>query len=136
LQLNGGSSFDLGRSPRTLPAGADEAGGTAVSSSTRYGTTSRRYSTTFTALRQARHEHVLQRLHGGERRDPWGRPVSEGASCEQRRWQFTGAGYRTPGDAWLAESARTRALEQRRIAREELRTRAVRETGGDEGRLR
>ena len=35
-------------------------------------TKSRRYSTTFTALRRARHEHVLERLHGGERRDPWG----------------------------------------------------------------
>ncbi len=85
-------------------------------------TKSRRYSTTFTALRQARHEHVLRRLHPDGRRDPWGRPVSEGASCEQRRFRFTGIGYRTPGDAWLAESAAARAREQRRVAREELRT--------------
>ena len=40
LLLNGGSSFDLGGSPRTLPPRADEAGGTAVSISTGYGTTS------------------------------------------------------------------------------------------------
>jgi hypothetical protein len=85
-------------------------------------TKSRRYSTTFTALRQARHQHVLQRIHGGERRDPWGRPVSEGASDELGWWEYTGSGYRTPGDAWLAESGRKRAIEQRRIAREELRT--------------
>ena len=38
-------------------------------------TKSRRYSTTFTRLRQARHEHQLRRQHGGEPRDPWGRPV-------------------------------------------------------------
>ena len=44
-------------------------------------------------------------------RDPWGRPVSEGASRE-RRWRTAGSGYRTLGDAWLAESgasARARA---------------------------
>jgi hypothetical protein len=84
-------------------------------------TKSRHYSTTFTALRRARHEHVLERLHGRERRDPWGRPVSAGASCELRRFQFTGIGFKTLGDAWLAESAAARAREQRRIAREELR---------------
>src|SRR5439155_6760009 len=85
-------------------------------------TKSRRYSTTFTALRRARHEHVLRRVHGGERRDPWGRLVSGGASCEQRRFRFVGLGYRTLGDAWLAECAAARAREQRRVAREELRT--------------
>jgi hypothetical protein len=83
-------------------------------------TKSRRYSTTFTALRQARHEYVLRRLHPNGRRDPWGRLVDEGASREQRRFRFTG-GYRTPGDAWLAECAAVRAREQRRVAREELR---------------
>ena len=71
----------------------------------------RRYSTTFTALRQARHEHVLRR--NGELRD---------RSCDVRRWHYSGSGYRTPGDAWLAESGRKRAVEQRRVAREELRT--------------
>jgi hypothetical protein len=84
-------------------------------------TKSRRYSTTFRALRQARHAHVLQRIHGGERRDPWGRPAREGASDELRFWEYTGSGYRTAGDAWLAESGRKRAIERRRIAREELR---------------
>jgi hypothetical protein len=91
-------------------------------------TKSRRYSTTFTALRRARHEHVLQQVHGGERRDPWGRPVREQACGELRRWHFTGSGYRTLGDAWLAESGRKRDEEARRAAREELRT------ASDEGR--
>jgi hypothetical protein len=83
-------------------------------------TKSRRYSTTFTVLRRARHEHVLRRLHPGGRRDPWGRPVSAGVSREQRRFVFTGIGYRTPADAWLAECAAARAREQRRVAGEEL----------------
>ena len=83
-------------------------------------TKSRRYSTTFTALRQARHEYQLRRAHGGERRDPWGRPVSDGASCEQRRWNYTGSGYRTLGDAWLAELGAQQARDSRRLAREEL----------------
>ena len=77
-------------------------------------TKSRRYSTTFTALRKARHEHVLRRLRGDEEHDAGGR-------CELRYWRYSGSGYRTLGDAWLAESGRQRALEQRRVAREELR---------------
>ncbi len=83
-------------------------------------TKSRRYSTTFTRLRQARHEHQLRRQHGGEPRDPWGRPVSERASVERRRWSLAGIGYRTLGDAWLAESGAKRRREERRVAREEL----------------
>ena len=81
-------------------------------------TKSRRYSTTFTRLRRARHEHQLRRAHGGESRDPWGRPVADGASVEHKHWAFTGTGYRTLGDAWLAESAAARARDQRRVARE------------------
>src|SRR4051794_38426362 len=84
-------------------------------------TKSRRYSTTFTRLRQARHEHQLRRAHGGERRDPWGRPMSDGVCVERRHWEFSGTGYRTLGDAWLAESAGATARERRRIARQELR---------------
>jgi hypothetical protein len=85
-------------------------------------TKSRRYSTTFGTLRRARHEHVLARLGDGRRRDPWGRPWRDGQTVEHKRYAFIGTGYRTLGDAWLAESAAARAREQRRIAREELRT--------------
>jgi hypothetical protein len=88
-------------------------------------TKSRRYSTTFTRLRQARHEHILRR--NGQQRDP---------SSEIRRWAYAGSGYKTFGDAWLAESGRKRAFEQRRIAREELRTAPVCHRDGDRGRLR
>jgi hypothetical protein len=84
-------------------------------------TKSRRYSTTFTALRHARHDHVLAQLHGGRRRDPWGRPWDAGETIERTQYAFTGLGYRTLGDAWLAETGAARAREHRRIAREELR---------------
>jgi hypothetical protein len=48
--------------------------------------------------------------------------TSHGQTVEQKVYRFTGTGYRTLGDAWLAESAAARAREQRRVAREELRT--------------
>ena len=67
-------------------------------------TKSRRYSTTFTALRQARHEHQLRR-------------AGELHARRIGRWRYSGSGYRTFGDAWLAESGRKRALEMRRVAR-------------------
>ncbi|HZD71953.1 MAG TPA: replication initiator [Actinomycetes bacterium] len=81
-----------------------------------WSTKSRRYSTTFTALRRARLEHATR-----ERRDPWGRPAAEGATVTLAEWRYAGRGYRTLADAWLAASAAARAREQRRIAREELR---------------
>jgi hypothetical protein len=83
-------------------------------------TKSRRYSTTFTRLREARHEHQLRGQYGGEPRDPWGRPISERASVERRQWALAGIGYRTLGDAWLAESGAKRRRDERRLAREEL----------------
>jgi len=84
-------------------------------------TKSRRYSTTFTRLRQARHEHQLRRAHGGTPRDPWGRPASDGNALELRRWAYTGTGHKTAGDAWLAETGAARAAERRRVAQQELR---------------
>ncbi len=84
-----------------------------------WSTKSRRYSTTLGALRAARHDYAVRRRHG-EPLDPWGRPVTDAAVVVMPHWRFTGVGYRTPGDAWLAESAAADAREQRRIAREEL----------------
>jgi hypothetical protein len=37
-------------------------------------------------------------------------------------WVYVGSGYQTEGERWLALSAAARAREQRRVAREELRT--------------
>ena len=46
--------------------------------------------------------------------------MSEGACVERRRWAFTGVGYRTLGDAWLAEMGAAVVRERRRAAREAL----------------
>jgi hypothetical protein len=85
-------------------------------------TKSRRYSTTFTRLRQARHEHQLAKVHGGTPQDPWGRPLADGASVQLCRWAYTGSGHKMAGDAWLAETGAARADERRRVARLELRS--------------
>jgi hypothetical protein len=37
-------------------------------------------------------------------------------------WSYLGSGYQTTGEAWLAASPAARAREERRIAKEELRT--------------
>jgi Replication initiator protein, pSAM2 len=80
-----------------------------------WSTKSRRYSTTFTALRRARVEHVKRR-----QLDPWGRPATESATVAFGDWRYAGRGYLTAGDAWLASSAAAHARERRQIAREEL----------------
>ena len=83
-------------------------------------TKSRRYSTTFTALRRGATRTRPRRAHHGEPRDPWGRPLADGDSVEQRRWAYTGSGHTRAGDTWLAETGAKRAAERRRVAREEL----------------
>ncbi len=84
-------------------------------------TKSRRYSTTFTALRRARHEHARRQAFGGEPLDAWGRPEHEQAAVQVTGWTYAGRGYSTLADAWLARCMLDSAREQRRIAREELR---------------
>ncbi len=37
-------------------------------------------------------------------------------------WHYLGSRYQSTGEAWLASSAAARAHEERRIAKEELRT--------------
>lgn len=84
-------------------------------------TKSRRYSTTFKALREARERHVHEQLL--KRRGVPGsqRQLAEMAETERiGRWKYVGQGHLTTGDELLAASAAARAREQRRIAREEL----------------
>jgi hypothetical protein len=82
-------------------------------------TKSRRYSTTFNELREAReryaHEQLLKRST-----DESQRRLAETATTERvGRWEYVGHGHLTTGDAFLAASAAARAREQRRLAREE-----------------
>ncbi len=82
-------------------------------------TKSRSWSTTFSALRGARHAYRLDQMRGPDATDPWGRPL-ESHSCEELgNWDYRGVGYSNAGDAWLATSARARAAENRRLAWEE-----------------
>jgi hypothetical protein len=71
-------------------------------------TKSRRYSTTFKALREARAHHAAGKAAA----------KSDHNLIHVGVWRFTGSGYRKPGDALLAASSHARAREHRRLARE------------------
>jgi hypothetical protein len=84
---------------------------------------SRRYSTTLGALRRARVAYALRRRRGEViPLDAWGRPEDDQAVIVVAFWSYVGHGYQSTGEAWLAASAAARAREERRIAKEELRT--------------
>ncbi|HET9443564.1 MAG TPA: replication initiator [Acidimicrobiales bacterium] len=78
-------------------------------------TKSRRYSTTFGALRGARATWAARERDGID--DDRG---GEHAGQRVGEWQFVGVGFERAGDRLLAASAAAWAREQRRIAREEL----------------
>jgi hypothetical protein len=79
-------------------------------------TKSRRYSTTFKSLREARYQHVLEQLLARSR-DETQRALAE---AEERvsSFRFVGQGHITAADAFLAASAAARAREYRQLARE------------------
>jgi hypothetical protein len=88
-----------------------------------FSTKSRRYSTTLGALRRARVTYAIRRRRGDMLPlDAWGRPEDDQAVIVVASWRYLGRGYRSTGEAWLAASAAARAREERRIAKEELRT--------------
>jgi hypothetical protein len=91
-----------------------------------WSTKSRRYSTTFTVLRRARVAFAKRRrAHDGVPLDAWGRPEDDQGVIVVASWIYVGSGYATEGERWLALSAAARAREERRIAKEELRTTAI-----------
>jgi hypothetical protein len=77
-------------------------------------TKSRRFSTTFKALREARAKHAA----GGAVAAGEASLGSDHNLLQVRVWGFTGRGYRKAGDALLADSSHARARECRRVARE------------------
>jgi hypothetical protein len=82
-------------------------------------TKSRRYSTTFTALRAARERHVHEQLLARSR-DAAQRKLAELDPSERiASFRYVGRGHVTAADALLAASAAARARENRRLAREE-----------------
>jgi hypothetical protein len=88
---------------------------------------SRRYSTTLGALRRARVAYAVRRRRGGTLPlDAWGRPEEDDrAAVVIATWRYVGCGYQSTGEAWLAAMAAARAREERRIAKEELRTTTI-----------
>jgi hypothetical protein len=91
-----------------------------------WSTKSRRYSTTMGALRRARVAFAKRRRGSdGVPLDAWGDPEDDQAVVLVASWIYVGSGYVTEGERWLALSAAARAREERRIAREELRTTAI-----------
>jgi hypothetical protein len=84
-------------------------------------TKSRRYATTFTALRRARAEHAIRARFHGDPRDAGGRPASVGTAMILAQWRFAGRGYSTPTDANLAAAMAEEARARRQVAREESR---------------
>jgi hypothetical protein len=83
-------------------------------------TKSRRYSTTFKALRQAREHHVHKQLRERSN-DAAQRALAAAANGERiASFRYVGQGHLTAADALLAASAAARAREERRAAREEL----------------
>jgi hypothetical protein len=88
-----------------------------------FSTKSRRYSTTLGALRRARVAYAIRRRRGDTLPlEAWGRPEEDQAVIVVASWSYLGQGYQSTGEAWLAASAAARAREERRIAKEELRT--------------
>jgi hypothetical protein len=88
-----------------------------------FSTKSRRYSTTLGALRRARVVYAIRRRRGATLPlDAWGQPEDDQAVIVVASWAYLGSGYQSTGEAWLAASAAARAREERRIAKEELRT--------------
>jgi len=82
-------------------------------------TKSRRWSTTFTALRQAREDHVREQLL--TRGDRAQRELAQLGDDERiTAFEFVGVGHLTTADAWLAAQAAARARENRELAREAL----------------
>jgi hypothetical protein len=83
-------------------------------------TKSRRYSTTFTALRNDREQHVRTQLLARSP-DAAQRALAEIEASERiASFRYVGQGHLTTADAFLAASAAARAREQRRAAREAL----------------
>jgi hypothetical protein len=77
-------------------------------------TKSRRFSTTFKALREARATHAAN--HAAAAVDA--SPKSDHNLIHVSAWRYVGRGYPKPGDALLSDSTHARARERRRLARE------------------
>jgi hypothetical protein len=81
---------------------------------------SRRYSTTLGAIRGER--RTYRRRQAAEHARQLGQDPVDDTTLVVSRWEFTGLGYLTSGDAALALSAAARARERRQAGRDHLDT--------------
>ena len=88
-------------------------------------TKSRAYSTTFTALRSARHDW---------HRHQDGIYQTTDETVAIGTWRYAGRGWTTDGDAWLAETAAASTAQARRLAAERRRAERRIQTSTDPGR--
>jgi hypothetical protein len=77
-------------------------------------TKSRRFSTTFKALREARAQHAAERAVTPDEKAA----KSDHNLLDVGAWSYAGGGYPKAGDALLAASSYARAREHRRLSRE------------------
>jgi hypothetical protein len=84
-------------------------------------TKSRRYSVTFTTLRQARISHRRAQRHPDGEKDPWGRDLDDRIVLVISAWHYAGTGHHTTAEHELALAAAARARGHDQIAREEAR---------------
>src|SRR5262249_54348261 len=68
-------------------------------------TKSRRYSVSFTQLRQARITHRRVQRHPGGEKDPWGRDLDERTVLLMAAWRYAGTGHATTAERQLALAA-------------------------------
>jgi hypothetical protein len=84
-------------------------------------TKSRRYSTTFKRLREAREDHIHAQLRGDQATADDQRKLAElGRDHRVSHFTFVGAGHLTAAEAFLAAQAAAKAREHRRLARDAL----------------
>jgi hypothetical protein len=76
-------------------------------------TKSRRYSTTFTAIRRRRLDHARQQA-APLQLDAWGRPLDAARVEVVAEWTCEGFGHARASERWLAMAAAARAREHRR----------------------
>lgn len=82
-------------------------------------TNSRRYLTTFQALRAARRACPTRR-RAAVALDHHGRILPPVAMVSVASWQYAGRGYKTPTDAWVAAGMAADHRQARYATREEL----------------
>ena len=84
-------------------------------------TKSRRYSVTFTTLRQARINHRRAQHHPDGEKDPWGRDLDDRIVLVISVWRYAGSGHDSTAERQLALAAAARTREHELIARQEAR---------------